>query len=160
MFAGSHRIQNHLLGRLIAPDQFDHDVDCRIGEDLLRIGGQHSGGQADASITLDIKIRNSNELHRHTDAALDQSGVPQENLGDAAPNRAESNEANPHTRLHSSAPSSLRDLRIPRTACLVRCSFSTSANRTYSSPPSPNPIPGETATFASRNNSFENSSDP
>ena len=55
---------------------------------------------------------------------------------------------------------STRTTLMPRTACLVRCSFSTSPNRTYSSPPSPNPIPGETATFASRSNNFENSSDP
>ena len=38
-------------------------------------------------------------------------------------------------------------MRIPRKACRVRCSFSTSANRTNSSPPSPKPIPGDPATF-------------
>ena len=40
-------------------------------------------------------------------------------------------------------------LRIPRTACPMRCSFSTSAKRTKPSPPGPNPTPGDTATLAS-----------
>ena len=39
---------------------------------------------------------------------------------------------------------------MPRTACAIRCSFSTSANRTYPSPSGPKPLPGLTATCASR----------
>src|SRR5207244_12394916 len=50
--------------------------------------------------------------------------------------------------------------RMPRTAWRVRCSFSISAKRTYWSPYSPKPMPGETATFASRSSSFETSSEP
>src|SRR5207237_3758485 len=39
-----------------------------------------------------------------------------------------------------------RKRRTPRAACLIRCSFSTMAMRTYPSPCSPKPTPGETAT--------------
>ena len=42
----------------------------------------------------------------------------------------------------------------------VRCSFSTSAKRTPSSPYSPNPMPGDTATLASVRRRFANSSEP
>ena len=48
-------------------------------------------------------------------------------------------------------PQSLvRAVRIPRTAWPMRCSFSTSAKRTWPSPVDPKPTPGLTATFASR----------
>src|SRR5262252_7732538 len=56
---------------------------------------------------------------------------------------------------------SLRNISlIPRTACRVRASFSISAMRTWSSPYSPKPTPGETATRASLSTFFANSSDP
>ena len=44
-----------------------------------------------------------------------------------------------------------------RTACWIRCSFSTSANRMKPSPPGPKPEPGEIATFASDKHSVANS---
>src|SRR5213593_3291029 len=61
---------------------------------------------------------------------------------------------------YSSQPESLSAFLMPRIACRVRCSFSTRPKRTYSSPYSPNPRPGDTATFASCRSSLENSSDP
>jgi hypothetical protein len=53
---------------------------------------------------------------------------------------------------HRVATMSCRDrsLRIDRVDCMIRCSFSTRAKRTCSSPPSPNPTPGLTVTPASR----------
>ena len=54
-------------------------------------------------------------------------------------------------------PSLVRARLMPRTAWLMRCSFSTSAKRTKPSPPGPNPTPGDTATFASRTSSLANS---
>src|SRR5207247_2365279 len=45
-------------------------------------------------------------------------------------------------------PSSRNICRIPLIACRVRGSFSIIANRTYGSPNSPKPIPGDTETFA------------
>ena len=47
-----------------------------------------------------------------------------------------------------------------RTAWLIRCSFSMSANLTNASPPSPKPMPGEVATSASCTKNDENSSEP
>src|ERR1041384_6474699 len=44
-----------------------------------------------------------------------------------------------------------------RAACRMRCSFSTSAIRTKPSPPSPKPVPGDTATSAFSTRSLENS---
>ncbi len=51
-------------------------------------------------------------------------------------------------------------LRRFRTAWLMRCSFSMSANRTNASPPSPNPMPGDVATSASCTRNDANSSEP
>jgi hypothetical protein len=42
----------------------------------------------------------------------------------------------------------------------MRCSFSTSAMRTYPSPYSPKPVPGDTATSAFSTRSVENSTLP
>ena len=47
-----------------------------------------------------------------------------------------------------------------RAAWRMRCSFSTSAMRTWSSPCSPKPMPGATATSACSISSLENSSEP
>ena len=59
-----------------------------------------------------------------------------------------------------SCPSLLNMSRRPRIACLMRGSFSISEKRTWSSPYSPKPIPGDTATLASLSTFFENSSEP
>src|SRR5688572_26603765 len=49
---------------------------------------------------------------------------------------------------------------MPRIAWRVRCSFSISAKRTWSSPYSPKPAPGDTATLASSSRRLENSIEP
>src|SRR5690606_7668987 len=61
---------------------------------------------------------------------------------------------------HFSRPSLRTMSLMPRTAWRVRCSFSIRAKRTYSSPYSPKPMPGETATLASDSTRLENSSEP
>src|SRR5690606_32798274 len=64
-------------------------------------------------------------------------------------------------RLASTSTRSRRkSSRSERIAWRVRCSFSMSEKRTYSSPYSPKPMPGETATLASASSFFENSSEP
>src|SRR5262249_50739290 len=63
--------------------------------------------------------------------------------------------------IHGFSSPSLRNISlIPRTACRVRASFSMSAMRTWSSPYSPKPTPGETATFASVRTFLAKPSDP
>jgi hypothetical protein len=65
-------------------------------------------------------------------------------------------------RLSSAAsrPSS-RNMRLMlRRACRVRCSFSIRPKRTWPSPYSPKPIPGDTATLASRSSFLLNSREP
>ena len=47
-----------------------------------------------------------------------------------------------------------------RTAWRIRCRFSTSARRTWPSPYSPKPMPGETATLASSSRSLLKASEP
>lgn len=54
----------------------------------------------------------------------------------------------------------LNMLLMPRTAWRMRDSFSIRAKRTYSSPYSPKPIPGETQTLACSSRMRENSSEP
>src|SRR5690606_40771940 len=53
-----------------------------------------------------------------------------------------------------------RNFLMLRAAWRMRCSFSTSASRTYWSPYSPNPTPGATATPVSSIRSLANSSEP
>ena len=66
-----------------------------------------------------------------------------------------------HTHTHTRTATGFASIcLIPRSACRVRSSFSISAKRTWWSPCSPNPMPGDTATLASVSRSFENSSDP
>ena len=66
-----------------------------------------------------------------------------------------------HPRTHTRAATGFASIcLIPLSACRVRSSFSIRAKRTWWSPCSPNPMPGDTATLASLSRSFENSSDP
>src|SRR6266404_5247335 len=57
-------------------------------------------------------------------------------------------------------PGSASTWRILRTAWRMRCLFSTRAMRTWASPCSPKPMPGETATWAWVSISLEKASDP
>ncbi|SDY48572.1 hypothetical protein SAMN04515617_11529 [Collimonas sp. OK242] len=65
---------------------------------------------------------------------------------------------------HSGQTAAAQDSRsmvlMPRIAWRIRASFSINANRTYSSPYSPKPMPGETHTLAFSSSCLENSSDP
>ena len=63
-------------------------------------------------------------------------------------------------RVTVSRPSLGKALFRLRMACLVRCSFSISANRTWPSPPGPKPTPGDVATLASCTRNDENSIEP
>src|SRR6185503_78758 len=58
------------------------------------------------------------------------------------------------------APSRRNISLMPRTAWRSRLSFSIRAKRTWSSPKSPKPTPGETATLASRSSFLANSIEP
>jgi len=57
-------------------------------------------------------------------------------------------------------PSARNIWRIPRMAWRIRSWFSIKAKRTWSSPYSPKPIPGETQTLASASSFLANSNDP
>src|SRR5262245_60035394 len=93
----------------------------------------------------------------------------EDQLGDGAADRAQARDADAQwhhcaasrlTRVSAIAGPALRNLRTLRAACLMRCSFSTSAMRTCASPYSPKPTPGATATLACSSSSFENRSEP
>src|SRR4030095_14288031 len=159
-FPGGNGIQDQAFGKITAADQFDDDVDGGIGQYLLGVFHEHARRERNSAVPDHVQIRDANELNGHAHAPADQSRIFQQYFDDAGTDRAEAHHADADPRNHSSPPSSFKAFLIPRTAWRVLCSFSTSAKRTYSSPPSPNPMPGETATLASRSSSLENSSEP
>mmetsp|Transcript_2838 Transcript_2838/g.7331 ORF Transcript_2838/g.7331 Transcript_2838/m.7331 type:complete len:289 (+) Transcript_2838:212-1078(+) len=61
---------------------------------------------------------------------------------------------------HLSTPSALNIALMPRTAWRMRLSFSISAKRTWPSPWSPKPMPGDTQTLAFSSSCRANSSEP
>src|SRR5688500_13393757 len=159
-FPGGNGVENQALGKIISSDQLNDDIDGGIPQDLLRIVHEHAGRKANAPIPGDVEIGDADQLDRHAHAPTDERRILEQDLDDAGSDGAEADDSDADARDHSVLPSSFKVFLMPRTACLVRCSFSTSAKRTYSSPPSPNPMPGETATLASRSSSLENSREP
>ena len=119
--------------------------------------------------------RRHDRARRRERARLDVD-VPEDELArrarrvDSRPSRATRAASSRSTRRASAPPprerrprelSALQQpLRMPRVAWPIRCSFSTSAKRTCPSPPAPKPMPGLTATSASRARRSANSSEP
>src|SRR4029079_5020186 len=130
MFTRHNGFEDDALGDVAAPNQLNDDMDRWISQNLFRIGREQAGRKSKTPVACHIEIRDPNNLDRHTDPATDQCRILQENLRDASPNRSKSNDADAHARNHSSDPSSFRALRMPRTACLVAVSCSTSQSRT------------------------------
>src|SRR5690606_24595767 len=152
-------LQDAVAGDRIAPHQLDDDVDVRILRQRHAVGG-------DGDIGADQRTRLGHVAHRHggdfdapPGAAGDLAAVLGQDRPDPAADDTQPEQTNTD-RFHLSSPS-LRNMSLmPRTAWRVRCSFSIRAKRTYSSPYSPKPMPGDTATLASASRRLENSSDP
>ena len=86
---GGDRIQNDSLRRIASADQFDHDVDIRIGQDTIDLGRQDPWGQCHPAVFRHVHIRYPKQFDRHTNAAADERGIAEEDLGHTGAHRAE-----------------------------------------------------------------------
>src|SRR5690606_37402842 len=159
MLALGDGLEDAVARQGLAAHQLDDDVDVRVSRQRHAVGG-------DGHVGTDQRTRLGDIAHGHgsdLDAAPRPPGDLAAVLGQHRPDTAAYDAQTPQTytdRFHFSSPS-LRNMSLmPRTAWRVRCSFSMRAKRTYSSPYSPKPTPGDTATLASASRRLENSSEP
>ena len=169
VLAVGDRLQDERPRRLDTADQLDDDVDVRMRKDERRVIGQVDAGDAARQLAGAGQrlFRDPRDADRPTRAARDFLFVAAEHGPGAEPDRAEPEEADlqrfhlrvRHRRLYP-IPSSRNICLMPRTACRVRSLFSISAKRTWPSPYSPKPMPGDTETLARSIRRFANSSEP
>jgi hypothetical protein len=93
--------EDQRLRRLDAADQFDDDVDLRSRDDGRKVGRQlHVPGSAQGvARTLERPRRNAADADRSPRTARDFLCIAAEHVPRAAPDRAHSEQADPH-RLH------------------------------------------------------------
>jgi len=154
VFARFHRLQNKGARRLNAAYEFHADGDLGVREHCLGISGQDLLRHLHLSMPRQVYVGDPVQADPPSQALLYQGGVLLQYPHHPCAHGAESDK--PYLDLLHFCSSFL----IPRTACLMRCSFSTRARRTYPSPHSPKPMPGETATLASLKRNLENSREP
>ena len=135
-----------------------YDVDVGMSGDLHRVRGEQLRRRRVPRLPLGGAREHLD--HLGVDAEARQVAVDDEVVDRAAHGAgAEDADANLgfHARYSGSTPMALR---MVRTACRVRCSFSIRAKRTCWSPYWPKPMPGDTATLPSFSRNLENSTDP
>ena len=148
------RGEHQLAGGVGAADQLHQNVDFRVRghrEDIPRHADTVDVARRIVAAGADMR-----DLDRAAHAPGDFPGVTLQNVDRAGAHRAQTCYADLYRihlgilSLHSpDTPSARNIFLMPRNACRVRCSFSISAKRTWSSPYSPKPMPGDTATPAS-----------
>ena len=88
-----YRIENELLGRFVSPDELHHNVDVRVGQDILCIGRKLHTGERNSPVALDVQIGDLLEHHRRAQAPLDDVRVLHEDAGRARAHGAEADDA-------------------------------------------------------------------
>jgi hypothetical protein len=150
VLAGRDGLERQAARDVVAPDELDDDVDLRGGDQPLRIGVEVNTRKVHATVAFGLDVGNAHQTQRKAQASSDDVGAAREHLGRARADGPEADE--PHAnrsvsllshdfplKAHCSAATSrlpgaarccCRKRRIPRTACRIRCLFSTSAKRT------------------------------
>src|SRR5512141_2143836 len=164
-FPVADRLEQESLRDARAADELDEDMHVGVPGHPHAVLDQHALGQADAAIPRGVQVGEPDEPDRDPDALAEVFRVLEEKLDRSGADGAEADD--PYSDLPGGGVhfdlTFCGDWSIPftpRIACRIRCSFSTSANRTNPSPCSPKPTPGETATLAFVRSSFENSTEP
>src|SRR5690606_38380302 len=116
------------------------DIDIGLAGDLHRIADQGNARQVFVTLAMRIARRRVRDHDRTADALSDFVGVLTQNTNDALANRAKTQKTYSNRTAHAcSAFASggggagvpfCSNRLIPRTAWLLRCSFSISAKRT------------------------------
>src|SRR5512141_2300757 len=159
------RLEQEVLRSARAADEFDENMNVGVPGNPHPVLDENPLRQAKAPFPRGVAVRHPDEADRDPDALAEKLRVLEEKLDRAGADGSETDDADPdlprgngHFALTFGGDWSIPF--TPRIACLIRCSFSTSANRTNPSPCSPKPIPGGTATLAFVRRSFENSTEP
>ena len=166
VLAVGDRLEDQLFRDAVAADQFDDDIDVRIAHDresvvddlCRRLAGRRGAGHQ-RTRAHEVLVRHARDAYPAPGAPFDLVTVAREHP-EGAPAHGTDAQQTYVDRFHQSSPS-LRNISFtPRVAWRMRDSFSISASRTWSSPYSPKPMPGDAASLASSSSFFENSSEP
>src|SRR5207253_791441 len=122
-------LENQLARDARAADQFDDDVDVRALDDLERVAADRCGASRELSGFLEVLVGDHFDRDIASRAAGDLFTVPPKHGKCAATYRTNAEESDVD-RFHR-RPSFLNISLMPRTACLVRASFSIIAKRTW-----------------------------
>ena len=134
VLAGLDRAQDQPSRGVVAADQLHHHRDLGIGDQRLGIAVEAHAAEIDLVRARRVEIRDAHEPQRKAEALLDHRRVLAQHLDYARADRAEPDQSDADAPLRhvrpAHAPASRRNRRMPRTACRMRCLFSTSAKRT------------------------------
>jgi hypothetical protein len=162
--AVADRLQEEVLRRPRAADQLDDDPDVRVPRDLHAVADERPFRELHAAVPLRVGVRDADQLHGNPHALAKLLRVLEQQLHRARAHGPEADhpDADLLQRLAHLALPRAGDWSIvftPRIAWRIRCSFSHRANRTYPSPSSPKPTPGN-GHLGAQQHLLENSSDP
>ncbi len=104
VLALGHRLEQEPLGRIVAPDQLDDDVDRGLVDDLAGVRGEDPGGQRDAAVGCEVEVRDLHQGERDAEALADHAGIGREDLGHASPDGAEPDQADCDAVFHEVGP--------------------------------------------------------
>ena len=100
--AVGERRGDQLASRLDAADDLDDQVDRRIGDDGVRIAGQHPVGQCHTALTADVAHRDCRDLEAQSGAGLHRGLLLGHQLHECRTDVAASEQADPdHVSLES-----------------------------------------------------------
>ena len=93
VLAGSNRFEHQLPGDAVATDEFDHDVDVRIGDDGARVVHHLHSPTDHGSGALGVEVGDHRDLDPTTGAAFDFFLIAFKHFESAATDRADAEQA-------------------------------------------------------------------
>jgi hypothetical protein len=83
-----------LVGRLLAADHLDHDLDALVVEDLASVGGKQCSVDPGISLLVRIADEDAPHLERAADPLGEDGGTLAQDLGDTGADVAQTHQAN------------------------------------------------------------------
>jgi hypothetical protein len=99
-FALFQRREDKLLGWVQAPNEFHYNVGLRVVNESLDVSRQDALVKDNATICGDVLIGDSDNLKWNADPSTNKCCLVDENLRNAAPDRAKANEAYTNPLFH------------------------------------------------------------
>jgi len=104
MLAVANRLEEKTFRRFIATNQFDHQIDIGMADDLLHVGGQYALLHLHAAIGGNIQIGNFQQLNGSTQALLNHIRVFLQYPDHPGTNGSEAEQADIDAVLHVPSP--------------------------------------------------------